>query len=618
MSTLLANGWKLRIRQEECHDKLINAFKAGNKEFLTAAVCRFGKTITTLQALRDLADKTSNESQVIVVLCTMNVKNEWADAAEKTGFDKTYCCTPINNIDFSTIGTTGRHVIYVSTQKLGNNSDKSKELIEWFNAHEGLKTLVYDECHIGSGTNRTKSIIDALNFDNKVYLSGTPYRTHLRAEFDFDKSFGENKCYIYSMVDEREDYKNGLITDYIPVQLKMVILDYQKEIEETVGKDNDKFTQTYGISAKFFKKLFSDPSIKDKAIEFFNKIINFCKTKKISNGLFFVPTRKVGRDLVDLAKRSHINIKFMSLCGDQEDDSDYDMKESEAKRLNDFYSAPNPNNEIRIGVTCRKCGTGTTLKDLDFVAFLKDISNATDFIQQSQRCRTPKAGKEVAYVLCFNSWSGLKAFCDYARMTYSNKKYSQEEAVKKALENGALDVVLNLTEDEIDYDYFVDFMSYYHPGDEFFADIEFDSLEGFDMDAFLKSNGVKSFDELKKNLAKKYLELRDDPNFNNAKNLKDLNKALKNNNINESGKIVDIRKLFQEAYINVIMEMYYDDLSIEEMRDCDNYNDFIREVYIEAEMCMTLDAWKELNNTYSTYIPKVVNYLKANRDNNWN
>lgn len=37
----LANGWNLRARQEEAHDKIIAAFNAGCREFLLAANCRF-------------------------------------------------------------------------------------------------------------------------------------------------------------------------------------------------------------------------------------------------------------------------------------------------------------------------------------------------------------------------------------------------------------------------------------------------------------------------------------------------------------------------------------------------------------------------------------------------
>lgn len=601
----LANGWTLRLRQEECHDKLINAYKNGGKEFLIAAVCRFGKTITTLQSLRDLADETGNDSQVIVVLCTMNVKKEWADACERTGFDKTYCETPVNDIDFSSIGSTGRHVVYVSTQKLGNGSDKSNELIEWFNSHSGLKTLVYDECHLGSGTDRTKNnIIDRLNFDNKVYLSGTPYRNHLRQEFEFDKCFGEEKCYIYSMTDERDDYNNGNITDYTPVQLELSILDYQKEIEASVNEDGevDKFTRTYGVSYVFFKKLFSEPGMEHRAKEFFDKIIDFCKTKDVYNGLFYVPVRQVGRDLVKLAKKLNVNIKFMSLCGGAGNGQETDeMAESDAQRLNNFYSASNPNNEIRIGITCNKCGTGTTLKDLDFVAFLKETTNAVSFIQQSQRCRTPKSGKEKAYVLCFNQWSGLKAFCDYAKASYNDNSMSDAEKIKKAFENGAVALTLNLTEN-IDYEHVIDFMSCYHPGEELFTDIDFTGLLGFDFFAFTDAT-TNSFDGLKDKLKRAHPELRNDPNFNNAKTVNDLNAVLGQHDID------DIRKIFQETYINVILEMYdYGLTEIAQFRDYDNYDDYIVDVLLNGELHISLDGWKDLNNIYTTYIPKIINY----------
>lgn len=40
MSVWLANGWTLRKRQEECHDKLIEAYNKGYKDFFIAAVCR--------------------------------------------------------------------------------------------------------------------------------------------------------------------------------------------------------------------------------------------------------------------------------------------------------------------------------------------------------------------------------------------------------------------------------------------------------------------------------------------------------------------------------------------------------------------------------------------------
>lgn len=611
----LANGWKLRLRQEECHNRLKESYKKGEKEFLIAAVCRFGKTITTLQSLRDLAAETGNTSQAIIVLCTMNVKGEWRDAAEKTGFDPQYCETPVNDIDFGKIGESGRHVIYVSTQKLGNQSEQSDALIKWFNRHEGLKTLVYDECHLGSGTDRTqREIIDRLDFDNKVYLSGTPYRSHLKNEFQFEKQVGQDICYTYSMTDEREDYKKGVITDYTPVQLNMMVLDYQKEIEEVAGKDIDKFTQVYGVSSKYFKKLFSEKSMREQAIEFLQKIVQFAKEKKVNNGIFFVPIRKVGQDIVkDFAKIFQNSIEFRSLCDNYPDDISLEeaeaLSESEAAALNVFFDAPNPTNKVRIGITCNKCGTGTTLKNLDFAAFLKETSNAISFIQQSQRVRTPKEGKEEAYVLVFNQWSALKAFQDYARASYPTSE-SITDAIKAAYENGAIKMTLNLNK-EMDYEYIIDLLSYYHPGETLFDD--------FDLDLYIDDfTFIIDIERCKEDLAKKNKSLRKDPDFQNASSLKALKAALKKSGHEKELEDVemmeevskkDLKSLLTEAYVGQVMEMFADyDMTLETIKDYANYPEDVK-ASIEAGVC-NMAMWEKLNTEYCTYFAKIYNYMK--------
>lgn len=612
----LANGWQLRLRQEECHNKLISAYKEGKKEeFLIAAVCRFGKTITTLQSLRDLAAETQNESLAVIVLCTMNVKDEWRSAAEKTGFDPTYCSTPVNEIDFDNLPETGKHVIYVSTQKLGNGSDTSNKIIKWFNRHEGLKTLVYDECHLGSGTDRTqREIIDRLTIDFKVYLSGTPYRSHLKNEFQFEKEVGQDICYTYSMTDEREDYNNGLINDYTPVKLNMMVLDYQEQIEEVAGHDVDKFTQVYGVSSKYFKKLFSEKSMRDQAIEFLQKIVQFAKEKNVNNGLFFVPIRKVGQDIVKGFEKIFSNsIEFRSLCQDYNDNSsvsdDERMLETEAQKVNAFFDAPNPSNKVRIAITCNKCGTGTTLRNLDFVAFLKETSNAISFIQQSQRVRTPKEGKEEAYVLCFNQWSALKAFQDYSRASYPTAT-SLEDAIKKAVENGAIKMTLNLNQ-EVDYEYIIDLLSYYHPGELLFDDFDIE----LNLDAF---TFVTDIEKVKEELYKKNKKLRNDPTIENATRLGSLINALKAGGHDKEAESVekmqevnpkDLKAMLTTAYVEQVSDMFCDyGFTLETIKDYASYSEEVKAL-IEAGVC-TMDMWEKLNNEYCTYFAKIYNYLR--------
>ena len=609
----MENGWQLRLRQEECHNQLIDAYKKGNKEFLLAAVCRFGKTITTLQSLKDLAVETKNDSQVIVVLCTMNVKDEWARACEEVGFDSTYCKKAINDIDFDRLSERGEHVIYVSTQKLGNQSAQSLAFIKWFNRHEGLKTLVYDECHLGSGTARTqREIIDRLDFDFKVYISGTPYRKHLKEEFNFEKDVGQDICYTYSMTDEREDYNNGLITDYTPVKLKMMILDYQEQIEKAVsGEEEDKFTKAYGVSSKYFRKLFSERDMRDQAIEFLQKIVEFAKEKHITNILFFVPIRKVGQDIVKNFENIFKNsIEFRSLCDNYPDkiskEEEEALSESEAAALNVFYDSDNSTNKVRIGITCNKCGTGTTLRNLEAVAFLKETSNAISFIQQSQRVRTPKEGKEEAYVLVFNQWSALKAFQDYAVASYPGS--STTDAIKKACENGAISMTLNLNQ-ELDYEYIIDILSYYHPGEELFDDFDIE----MNLDEF---TFILDIEKVKEDLAKKHKGLRNNPDFNNAHTLNDLKNALRNNeealeeveNLQKVSK-QDLHSELTNAYVRQVVEMFTTyRMTLDQAKDYDNYPEIVK-TCIEIRVC-TMNMWKILNDQYVTYFAKIYNYLK--------
>lgn len=604
----LANNWNLRYRQEECHNKIIESYKKGNKEFLIAANCRFGKTITALQTLRDMAE---TEDQVIVVICTMSVKKEWIDGAEKTGFNTDLLSQEVNDIDFDSLSEEGRHIIYCSTQKLGNGSKASLDLIKWFNRHKGLKSLVYDECHLGAGTDRTQEeILERLNFDNKIYLSGTPYRKNLKKEFHLDLVDSEERTYFYTLTDERKDYKEGVITDYTPVQLEMHVLDYAKDIDSLVD-ENNKEAQKYGVSSAYFKKIFSEANYRSYAEEFLNKIIDFANLKNIKTFLFFVPLRKVGSDLVkNFAGEFKDRIEFRNLCGDYTADDrtesdDEKQAESEAAKLSAFYSERS--DKIKIGITCNKCGTGTTLRGLDAVAFLKDTTQAIPFIQKSQRVRTPEEGKTAGYCLCFNQWQGLMAFKDYARAVSSNSgETSEKESVNNLIDNGAIKLVLNLEEVE-DYSQIVDILNTYRPGQyPLFDDFDFDNWP----DAF-SFFSQKTLAKMKDDLAKDHPELRDNPDFNEAQTADDTKEALEKAGLKKEAEQIltekDMRQLLEENYVNAIGNFYDIELNPDEIRDTDNYDKTLWKMV--TIWFGTKEVWEYIIRAYPRYVTMVYNYF---------
>ena len=603
----LQNGWTLRKRQEECHDKLIESYNKGHKEFLIAANCRFGKTITALQTLRDMA----TNDQVIVVVSTMDIKKEWTEGAEATGFDLDLLNQTVNDIDFANLPEVGRHVIYCSTQKLGNGSKESLALIKWFNNHAGLKSLVYDECHLGAGTERTVTeILERLNFDNKVYLSGTPYRKYLKKEFGLDLLEGEEKSYLYTIMDERQDYKDGIITDYVPVQLEMHVLNYAKDIDTLVA-DDDKDAVKYGVSSAYFKKIFSDVNYKAYAIEFLNKILDFAKEKHVRTFLFFVPLRKVGNDIVkNFEKLFSDKIEFRNLCGDYTSDDTTESEdeaklESEAAKLTEFYSTDN--GKVKIGITCNKCGTGATLEHLDVTAFLKDTTQAIPFIQKSQRARTPEEGKTVAYCLCFNQWQGLKAFCDYSRATNKDPNKSEKDAVKDAIENGAIKLVLNLEEVK-DYSEIIDILNTYRPGQyPLFDDFDFDI---WPEDTFTFLNTLNN---IKAKLRATHPKLRNDPAFNNANTADELKKALRQNGLGQEADKIhvptaeEMREMLEDRYVGVIREFFNYGYNADQIKNISGYDE--TDLEIITTTFGTIEVWKFIIKTYPRYVTMVLNYL---------
>lgn len=606
----LHNGWTLRKRQEECHDKLIESYKKGHKEFLIAANCRFGKTITALQTLRDMA---AND-QVIVVVSTMDIKKEWTEGAEATGFDLELLGQEVNDIDFTNLSENGRHIIYCSTQKLGNGSKASLALIKWFNNHAGLKSLVYDECHLGAGTERTiTEIIERLNFDNKVYLSGTPYRKHLKKEFGLDLLEGEEKSYLYTIMDERQDYKDGIITDYTPVQLEMHVLNYARDIDTLIAED-DKDAVKYGVSSAYFKKIFSDANYKTYAVEFLNKILDFAKEKHVRTFLFFVPLRKVGNDIIkNFEKMFSDKIEFRNLCGDYASDDTTESEdeaklESEAAKLSKFYSTDN--GKIKIGITCNKCGTGATLKHLDVTAFLKDTTQAIPFIQKSQRARTPEEGKTVAYCLCFNQWQGLKAFCDYSRAANKDPNKSEKDAVKDAIENGAIKLVLNLEEVK-DYSEIIDILNTYRPGQyPLFDDFDFDD---WPEDTFTFLNTLNN---IKAKLRAAHPKLRNNPAFNNASTADELKKALRQNGLGQEADKIhvptaeEMRQMLEDNFVDVIRLFFNISKTVAEVINTETYDETMWQVITIS--FGTKAVWEYILKTYPRYANMIYNYLTKN------
>jgi hypothetical protein len=605
----------LRNNQRRCADAVVKAFNSGKEEFLIAAVPRFGKTFTAYTALREWA---ADRDQLILVVSTMNVRDAWKEDAEKLGFKDAFVDKPVNDIDFSTLESTGFHILYCSTQKLANGSEESENLIKYFNNHSGVRTIVYDECHMGSGTERTTSVLERLDYTNRLYLSGTPYRKHLKKEFGFDTYEGDNKTFLYSMLDEREDYERDPVSfgGSVPVKLEMHVLSYINADED--GSDE------LSVSSAFFKKLFSD-SGKDstgvpysvRAKEFFDEILKFCNQYNVRSILSFVPLRAVGNDFIEKIynKKKYKAFfdkyfTFFNLCGIQNSDLDVDMTESEAKQLNDFYADGDP--RIHMAFTCNKCGTGVTIEHLDATAFLKDTIQAIPFLQKSSRARTPEPGKTTAYVICFNQWQGLKAFQDSAKemvRTFADDTPDDKEAVERVLGSGAMSLILDGK--TVDYNDIADILGTYRPG-------QYPLFEEFDFNAWPEGTFafIDSFFAVKSaimsSLGKK---LRNDPDLINAETPEEFAARLREKGKTTEADEVDATMitpqqradLLEQIFVGIIQSFHDWGRTLEEVMDVESYDsDMILSITMDLG---TMNVWEAILRQYPRYPSMIYNYI---------
>lgn len=379
--------------QEECYNRAI-----GCDEFLIGAKPRFGKTYTACKIVAD-----GWQSNFVVVMSGMNVRNEWRTALELAGYDVIVTTNQeLNSIDLNDLDIERSYAFFVSTQKAGMDLyedaeddciPSQKQLVDAFNNFPGIKTLVFDECHFAEQTIRSKDLIEKYHYNKLLYLSGTPYTCSLRNKFtDVD-------TYKYTYAQEMRDWREGRLT-YEPVQMRMFILDkYVSLIDNEVAEGWDTLFQN-----------------KESTLSFLKRVIDFAKSQDSYNNLVFVNSTRNAKFVVQCFNelRKTLSVKAISAAGD------HDRVDSQKASI--FYRIENE--EMKFIVTCQRLGTGCTIAPLQSVMFFCPTLSAIRFIQNSMRACSPWEGhdKKYANVVCFNKFNGFGIYNTVASLECSDKK----------------------------------------------------------------------------------------------------------------------------------------------------------------------------------------------------
>ena len=280
-----------------------------------------------------------------------------------------------------------------------------KEALKNLLAKIKFDTVIIDETHSTSDTERSQEILKIVNPKYQIHASGTPINDLLAARFaafetvSFDfidlKKTGE--------VDFPEFYVNSVTN-----------LDKLNSILRS--KDPDLFSKKENYT---FQEIFEDEKYLRVFFKWvFNGNIDFAE---LNHYLMYVPSAKAVGIAVGVLKNLDIPFKVERL---DNKDSDYE----------DFVNKFEYENEKTIIVTCDKATTGNTFPKCDGIMIFKNIRSAEKFLQTIFRCMTPNKGKRKAIVYNFDDISEKLAFKEFARVRAVTKHISKQEALKDILD----------------------------------------------------------------------------------------------------------------------------------------------------------------------------------------
>jgi superfamily II DNA or RNA helicase len=417
------------------------------RSMLWNAKMRFGKTLTTLQVVKEMGFK-----KTLILTHRPVVKAGWFE-----DFNKIFYDTSDYDFGSKTFGGSidslikkGKNFIYFATiqdlrqsEKVGGNFRKNENLFSIF-----WDFVVVDEAHEGTKTELGKSVLENIIKPDSKYatftlqLSGTPF--NLLSDFETSNIF----TWDYIM---EQDAKNKWIVDHYgdsnPYEElpKMNIYTYKLEenikgfidIEDKAFNFREFFRTWTGDIKKDFDNLPIGSEIGDFVHE--KEIISFlnltCKSDNESNypfsteknrelfrhSLWVVPGVKEAKALSYLLKKHIIfsNFNIVNVAGDGDEEIDTSRALEEVRKA----ITEDSNNTSSITLTCGRLTTGVSVPEWTAVLMLSGAysTSASQYLQTIFRVQNPAnidgKIKENCYVFDFAPDRTLKMIAEAVQLS---------------------------------------------------------------------------------------------------------------------------------------------------------------------------------------------------------
>lgn len=396
----LGGKYTLRKRQDDVIKAFRHALDTKQKKFGLFAMPRFGKTICSFEMINLLFERFPDKKYIFFISAKLDAEQALREDYYK--FDQS-CNFKLCLYDSDTKVTVedlqkNKYLFFASKQWFdGKSLEEIRKRFPCVN-REDCAAVFFDEAHFARMTNNAQGTIQLLNPSMQIDITGTPFR--LKANEDYD----DNNSYVYSVLDEYEDYENATNKDEFRL----------KNPELVYITPKNEFFKTDSSFGEFFDSDGCKDSIKEWVSKtFYGGQFNIDgKTLPITNAIVVLPPRRKYCDMFasavnELVRDNKYAIKCTKTTTKDNDDRDY-IPDNEQRFKEWNRMCKNEPNCFHLLVTIGKGLQAVSFPDCHAVIMLNDITSPEQYIQAAFRSKTPNGIKKEAYVIDYNKGRTLQ------------------------------------------------------------------------------------------------------------------------------------------------------------------------------------------------------------------
>jgi len=410
-----------RIPQQEFIDKYIAHRKNGGREFLLAAIMRYGKNFSWLCGVRELISYNGN-------LLVLTSKPGVFDTLKKDIMEHVYFADweyvdlrEVKIKDDFELDTTRISIVVVSTQLSYNKvSGKSTQK---FLARNNFDDTFLDECHAGTDTEKFINFLASINSNHYTFGSGTPYKTIV------SRGFTQENTYFYGYVEQQHqkwtDIKNDTPNSSVTIDciIPSIADDYRNNVNYS---DDEQFRMSKLLSVNDTGEFNFGGDVRNFLLDVLGKSNNKHRyspyritSGKLDHTIWLLPNstnvvKSVGRLLNDIAPE----YKVIVATGNETTD------------ITDVHGAIGEFDKT-ITLTIGRFVEGTTVEQWTGALVFSETESIEKYFQFIFRIASPYIGKDKGYVFDFSTERTFQMMFEMANTQATNTNRNDSQNVIK-------------------------------------------------------------------------------------------------------------------------------------------------------------------------------------------